>query len=256
MDLHDYRRFTDELRLRLEADPRVLSLVVLGSTADLGRAPDRWSDHDFFVVTIPGQQEAFRTSLHWLPRSGEIAFSYRETAHGVKALLRDGHLLEFAVFDPDELNLARVSNYRVLFDRERVVERMARVAEATPGSPEASIPSDDWLAGQFLTSLLVGVGRHERGERISGRQLVKGGALRHLLVLCEKSAGAPGREAVDPLDPLRRFEQAFPSLGEKVNGILERDTPEAARALLDLAVERLPEAFAPEAVDAVRAAMS
>lgn len=256
MDLDDYRRFTSELRDRLEADPRVLSLVVLGSTADLGRAPDEWSDHDFFVVTVPGQQESFRTGVDWLPRSGEIAFSYRETAHGGKVLLRDGHLLEFAVFDPAEITLARVGDYRVLFDREGIVERMARVAEATPGTPEAAIPSDDWLAGQFLTSLLVGVGRHARGEQLAGRQLVKAAALRHLVVLLEKKLGAPSGELLDSLDPLRRFEQAFPSVGKELNAILDLQTPAAARAFLALAVRELPRVLPAEAVAAVRAGIT
>jgi hypothetical protein len=252
----DYRRFTNELRLRLEADPRVVSLVVLGSTADLGREPDRWSDHDFFVVTVPGQQDAFRTDLRWLPRSDEIAFSFRETAHGLKAVLREGHLLEFAVFDPEELSVARVGDYRVLFDRERVAERMARVAEATPRSPEASIPTDDWLAGQFLTSLLVGVGRHTRGERLAGRLLVKGAALRHLAVLLGQKAGASSRELLDSLDPLRRFEQAFPSIGKELDAILDLQAPAAARALLALAVRELPGILPAEAITAVRRALS
>jgi len=41
----------------------------------------------------------------------------RETAHGLKVLYDDGHLLEFAVFDEAELPLARVNDYRVLLDR-------------------------------------------------------------------------------------------------------------------------------------------
>jgi hypothetical protein len=48
--------------------------------------PDRWSDHDFFVITTPGEQEAFRADPSWLPDRERIVLSYRETPHGVKAL--------------------------------------------------------------------------------------------------------------------------------------------------------------------------
>ncbi len=80
-----YEAFTESLRVRLEEDPRVLGLVALGSMARQDYEPDRWSDHDFFVITRSGEQEAFRGDRSWLPRSDRIVLSYRETPHGVKA---------------------------------------------------------------------------------------------------------------------------------------------------------------------------
>jgi hypothetical protein len=229
----------------------VLGLVALGSTARRDHLPDAWSDHDFFVVVVPGTQEAFRSDLGWLPRSSEIAFSFRETAHGPKVVYRDGHLIEFAVFDPDEISLARVNRYRVLFDREKVGERLARVAEATAAG--ATTPSDEWLVGQFLTNLLVGVGRHRRGERLSGRQLVTKSALVHLVALLTRHAGSPeAARKLDSLDPLRRFEMVFPALGRRVDAALRLETPAAARALLDIAVEELPGRIPASAVAAIR----
>ena len=63
MQLDDYRLYTAALTQSLADDPRVLGLIALGSMAEQDYLPDQWSDHDFFVVTIPGQQEAFRTDL-------------------------------------------------------------------------------------------------------------------------------------------------------------------------------------------------
>ena len=67
MQLDDYRAYTTALTRNLANDPRVLGLIALGSMAEQDYLPDQWSDHDFFVVTVPGQQEAFRTDLSWLP---------------------------------------------------------------------------------------------------------------------------------------------------------------------------------------------
>ena len=248
MDPEAYEQFTRDLGKSLEADPRVLGLVAVGSMARTGTAPDRWSDHDFFVVVAPGAQESFRSDLGWFPRGREIALSFRETAHGVKAVFDDGHLIEFAVFDPDELALARVNRYRVLLDRERIGERLERVAVDTA---RAIPPSDDWLVGQFLTNLLVGVGRHCRGERLSGRQLVASGALGHLAVLLARHGGVPAA-GLDSLDPLRRFERVFPDLGRRLNAALERETPAAAEELLDIALTALPGRIPMEAVAAIR----
>lgn len=250
MDPEDYERFTRGLEKRLEADPRVLGLVAVGSMARHDYLPDRWSDHDFLVVVAPGTQESFRSNLGWLPRHDEIALSFRETAHGVKVVFRDGHLIEFAVFDPDELTVARINRYRVLFDRERIAERLARVAAAT--HEQAMPPSNEWLIGQFLTNLLVGAGRHNRGEKLSGRQLVEGSALAHLVMLLTKHAASPETAKLDSLDPLRRFEAAFPDLGRRLDAVLGLDTPRAACALLDIALEELPGRIPAAAVAAVR----
>jgi hypothetical protein len=254
MDPAEYERFTRDLEHRLEGDPRVLGLVAVGSMAGHpDHLPDRWSDHDFFVVVTPGEQEFFRSNLGWLPHAEVIAFSFRETAHGVKVVFRDGHLVEFAVFDPDELGVARVNRYRVLLDRERVGERLARVAGET--ASRAIMPSDEWLVGQFLTNLLVGVGRHRRGERLSGRQLVATSALTHLVELLGKHADSAEKARLDSLDPLRRFEAVFPALGRRLDAAVGLDTLEMARALLEIAREELPGRIPESAVAAVRSSL-
>jgi hypothetical protein len=227
----------------------VLGLVALGAPADA------WSDHDFFAVVRPGAQERFRSDLGWLPDREEIAFSFRETAHGLKVVYRSGHLLEFAVFDPDELPLARVNRYRVLLDRADVADRMARVREATAAAPR---PDDRYLVGQFLTNLLVGSGRWRRGERLSGAQLVRQGALGHLLRLVAAHVPPDDPGAPDDLDPFRRFERAWPRLAGEIQTALSAEVPEAARRLLALAVRELgPRTdLPPEAVAAVEKALA
>ena len=37
--------------------------------ADRDYSPDEWSDHDFFLISQPGEQEALRQDLSWLPRT-------------------------------------------------------------------------------------------------------------------------------------------------------------------------------------------
>ena len=96
--------------------------------------PDQWSDHDFFVVTIPGQQEAFRTDLSWLPNHQRIAFWFRDSPHALRAVFDSGHLLEFVLFDEAELAAhGQINRYRVLLDRSDVTRLAAEVAERTRG---------------------------------------------------------------------------------------------------------------------------
>jgi hypothetical protein len=238
MDAASYERLTERLRDGLAADGAVLGLVALGSMAALDTQPDRWSDHDFFVVVKAGEQERFRRDLSWLPNSGDVVLSYRETAHGLKVLYRDGHLLEFAVFDQGELHLAKVNRYRVLLDRGGIADAMAAIREASERWASSSGMGDFERFGQFLANLLVGAARYARGEGLSGRQFA-GYALQHLAVLLGKYVPREADHPLDNLDPLRRFERSWPAIGAELNRLLESPYPEMARGLLAIARREL-----------------
>jgi hypothetical protein len=234
-----YREFTRQLVDELERDERVLGLVALGSMAAIDYEPDQWSDHDFFVITRPGDQAAMRASTAWLPSSERLVLHFAETDHGVKALWDDGHLVEFAVFDEREVRLAKVNRYRVLLDRGDVARIMSEVHVAAPQPPDARERSDRWRAAQFLTNVLVGVGRDRRGERLSGHYFVKSHALSHLLVLLARHVPAERRELLDDLDPARRFDLVYPELAAELHAALVEEVPAAASRLVALASREL-----------------
>lgn len=234
MRREEYERFTRELRARLEPDPRVLGLVALGSMSGELPPPDEWSDHDFFVVTRPGEQERMREDLSWLPHAGEIVLAFRETAHGVKAIYGDAHLLEFAVFDPDELRLARVNRYRTLFDRADIETRMGALRDRT--ARELRLPDARWLWGQLVTELLIGADRYRRGERLSGRARVQAAA-GHLVQLGSQLLPPRSEGVPDSLDPLRRVEARYPELAAGLDAALALPPRAAALRMLALARE-------------------
>lgn len=248
--------FTEALRARLAAEPDVLGLVALGSMSGLPPPPDAFSDHDFFVVVPEGRQERWRTELSWLPEPARIAFSFRETAHGLKVLWDDGHLAELAVFSPEELALARVNRCAVLLDRGDLAERMQRVRSATVEQVRAARPDARWSAGMLLGALVVGAGRWARGERLCGHQLVRGVALGHLVALLLPTATPERAAALDDLDPFRRLEQALPPEAAAIEAALARPVPGAARALLGIACSARPDLVPEPARRAVEAALA
>jgi len=250
-----YRDFTERLTSALKREPDVLGLVASGSMSGVGQAADAWSDHDFFVVVRPGTQEHWRSELAWLPDAERVVLAFRETAHGLKVVYRDGHLLEFAVFEPDELQLARVNRYRVLMDGADIEARMRTVREATDAAPRCD---DRFLMGQFLTQLLVGVARFRRGERLSGHRLVKAQALEHLLALIALHLPPADAAAPDGLDPFRRVERAWPLLAREIEGALAEPVDISARRLFDLGVRELSGRidFPSDAIAAIGAALT
>jgi hypothetical protein len=208
-----YHAFTEQLLATLTADPRILGLVALGSMAEVGgRKPDQFSDHDFFVIAEDA--ESWRGTTSWLPHPERIALWFRETPHGCKAVYDDGHLVEYAVFTPDELQLARVNDYRVLLDRERVSDRMAAIAARLDPPPDRL-----WLDGMFLSHVLVASQRARRGELASARWM-----LAHAMCfLVQLLGGGP-----DNLDPLRRFDH------HELEQSMRLGPAAAAKVLLDL----------------------
>jgi hypothetical protein len=252
MSPQEFQAYSDQLRTNLVGDARVIGLIFLGSSAGKTRQADEWSDHDFFVIVKSGEQEAFRAQLDWLPDAAQIVFAFRETAHGLKVLYRNGHLIEFAIFDAEELFLAKVNDYAVVIDRDKVAESLAKIARESV----AEARDDDYYVGMCLGNLWVGLGRYLRGERLSGHQFVKTHAVARLLTLLARHVKAAHELALDNLDEWRRFERAYPEIGEALNAILLRDVPEAARGLLDVFERELQtkiQDYPQEAVAVIRA---
>jgi hypothetical protein len=194
--------------------------------ADRDYAPDDWSDHDFFLISEPGEQERLRGDLRWLPRHERITFSFRETEHGLKVFYADGHMIEFAVFDVDEIALAGVNRYRVLLDRGGVEEACAAVRDRP--RPQRD---DAHLFGMVLASALVAVCRGRRGEVLSAAFLVTWG-LTYLTRLLARVLPAENASVLDDFDSLRRFERAYPQLGAELAAAVRLAPPEGGLRLL------------------------
>jgi lincosamide nucleotidyltransferase B/F len=250
MKLEQFRAFSKNLKANLETDNRVLGLVFLGSAAEQDRIPDEYSDHDFFVITLKGMQEEFRQNLSWLPDAANIVIKYRETEHGLKIIFANGHLIEFAIFDEEELFLARVNDYRVDLDKAQITTSLQQIA----AKPFPDFDPQKALNG-FLSELLIGLRRCNRGEKISGKAFIKQYSFYHLMRLLSHYLPAANKQRLDNLDPMRRFELVFPELGSEINAALLLEGQDAARLLLTIADrelrERMPN-YPTQAVEFIR----
>jgi len=245
-----FDQLTQQILARIGDDDRVLGFVVLGSAAAAERR-DEWSDHDFFLITRPGEQEWFRTTFTWIAEADDIAHAVRDTAHGVKVVLANGHLLEFAVFDLDEISLARVNARAVLLDKGEVTNRIEAISRNAPGMR----PIGEAI-GLFFSHVLVCVGRYRRGEHLAARWGLTAGAVPNLIaaLLQDRNLAAP-----DPLDLTRRIESVLPDEAYAISSALAHDNlSQAGAELLDIADWSLnghPD-FPSRLLDVVRARLS
>lgn len=230
--LENFIGYTSRLIANAEQNDDVLGLVLVGSTADTSRV-DEWSDHDFFWVVKAGLGEKYRTDLSWIPDIEFAVLHPRETAHGLKVVFNDGRVLEFAVFEDAELELAALNAYAVPVDKSNLSARCAVLA-----AKSAQVVAFDWAKEfeLFLALILIGVGRARRGEVLIAGQFIRSYCIHNLLGLIRAAhAPVPGTESKeDNLNRFRRFEQQYPSLSRRIENACQKDLDSAARDLVSI----------------------
>ena len=228
--LTSFLEFSEALASCALQNSEVLGLVLVGSAADTSRV-DEWSDHDFLLVVKVGSGEALRNNLSWLPESENITIASRETAHGLKVVYRNGHVLEFAVFEDPELELASINYWAVPVDKTNITSRVQAIEARTSGLDF----DEDKEWGLFLALILIAVGRARRGEVLIAGQAIRSYYLKHVLGLVRDRrnpvAGTEGLE--DNLDRFRRFEKQYPTEAARIESILQLPVEHSAREQLE-----------------------
>jgi hypothetical protein len=222
------KRF-EEIGRSLQASGRALALLGLGSVGlETGRL-DEFSDLDFFVVAKDGAKASFIESLAWLAQAAPVAYSYRNTADGHKVLFEDGVFCEFAVFEAHELSGIPFAHGRLVWREEGFDETVCvprRAAGRAPSSPE-------WLLGEALTSLYVGLCRLRRGEKLAAMRAIQVQAVSHTLELAV-TVEQPTPVPADQFNGERRLEQRFPALAAELASFMRgyERSRESALAIL------------------------
>lgn len=238
----------DEIAASLEKSGRALALIGLGSVGLELERLDEYSDLDFFVIAADGQKRFFLDNLEWLRSIHPVVYAFQNTVDGHKLLFADGVLCEYAVFERSELEAAVFPPGRVIWKRADVPDTIALPAR----SPERRSPHPiEWLVGEALTNLYVGVQRYRRGEKLSALRFIQGYAVDRILELAEQiETRQPG--GMDAFNPERRFEKRYPLTARRLGSFMQgyAGSPQSALAILEFLEEHVP--VNPEMAAAVR----
>jgi lincosamide nucleotidyltransferase len=218
----------DDIGASLAQTGQALALIGLGSVGtELDRLDD-YSDLDFFAIVKAGQKVHFINNLDWLSNIQPIAFAFQNTHDGYKLLYADGIFCEMAVFEPEELA-------QIPFAQGRIVWRDAAFDEALaiPKSHTPNSKNPDWLIGEAVTNLYVGLGRYHRGEKLSAARFIQGYAVDRVLDLAG-TIEAEGSAHKDLFMTERRFEFRFPGVAAALPDFIQGydRSRESARAIL------------------------
>jgi hypothetical protein len=219
----------DAIGHSLKATGNALALLGLGSVGQETDRLDSYSDLDFFAIVKEGYKSAFIENLDWLSAVCPIAYHFMNTVDGYKLLFEDGIFAEMAVFEPRELANIPFSGGRIVWKDASFDENIL-----TPQRKTISKQPVEWLLGEALTNLYVGLGRYHRGEKLSAARFIQGYALDRILELAATiEVPQPGHE--DLFTPERRYEQRFPTVAAHLPQFMQgyERSLESARAILD-----------------------
>lgn len=224
----------DQIAASLSRRPTARALIGLGSVGlELDRL-DKYSDLDFFAIVQVGSKPDYLADLSWLSDVAPIAYAFQNTVDGYKVLYADGVFCEFAVFDEDELQTAVFTPGRIIWKAEGVPDTIA-IPKQTPQPQEP--PSTEWLLGEALTNLYIGLCRERRGEQLSAARFIQSHAVDRIVELAER-VEAVNPAAADSFDRTRRVEGRIPALTEVLPSMLQgydrnRESALAALSWLD-----------------------
>ena len=155
----------------LEATGHGLALLGLGSVGREIDRLDQWSDLDFFAIVVPGSKAGFLADTSWLAAPCPLDWQFRNTVDGFKLLWSDGIFGEMAVFEPQELAGIPFAPGRVVWSAAGFDVGLLepRVTSGHLRRPDRL----DYLVGELLSCLLVGLCRFRRGEKLSAWRFVQ-----------------------------------------------------------------------------------
>lgn len=231
-------RRLQEIGLSIEQSKHGLALIGLGSVGLETHRLDDYSDLDFFVIVEAGFKQQYIENLNWLSSIAPLTYQFRNTVDGYKTLFADGVFCEFAVFEKAELS-------HIPFAPGRIIWKRADVDEAIATPIHISHPykhSIDWLLGEAITNLYVGLSRYRRGEKLSAARFVQQFAVDRIIELFEfkTTQSTTNKEpfstaSKDPFSNERRLEQRHPELAALLPCFVQGydRTPESAKCILD-----------------------
>ena len=221
----------NEIAANIERHPHGLGLLGLGSAGKEQERLDKYSDLDFFAIVEKGQKQRFLSELGWLTDAHEVAWYFKNTEDGYKLLYSDGVFCEFAIFEPEELG-------SIPYAQGEFIWRSAKLTTnfAIPQVPEPqALIDENFLLGELLTNLYVGLSRYHRGEKSSAFRFIQVYALDRLIALLDLKHPTKRNVYRDNFCIDRRVEQRHPEYEELLLSCMGgvQKTPDSALIMLD-----------------------
>lgn len=193
----------DDIGAHLATRPDAIALLGVGSSGIEFDRMDEHSDLDFFVIVEDAAKPAYLESIDWLEALCPVAYSFKNSVDGRKALYSDGIFVEYAVFTMTELSAGDYTGPRVIWQRSPDGTFIPKPLKPSP------YDYVDYHVNEALTNLFVGLHRDLRGERLSATRFIQQYCIDRILTIAKLTDAG---NYPDAFDVTRRAELRCPDL--------------------------------------------
>lgn len=221
----------DEIAVSLKSTGDALALLGLGSIGIERERLDKYSDLDFFVIAKKGKKRRFIDNLDWLTNISEAGFFFLNTQDGYKFLYKDGIYCEFAIFEEEEMKTASYSEGAIIWKEPDFDDFICKPKKRNaPWKPEDL----NWAFNEALTCVYVGLGRFNRGEKLSGTRFVQSFAV-DILIAASTIFEKENNDFKDEFQHERRYENRYPEIAKFLPSMIQgyEKTPESALKIVE-----------------------
>jgi lincosamide nucleotidyltransferase B/F len=212
-----------------------VAFIALGSVGEEVARMDEYSDLDFFCVVENGYKERFIKNIDWLEKSGKVAYKFLNTVDGYKLMYEDGVFCEFAVFDLNEIERQHIDDGRYIWKREWYNKNILDKKPVVKQDIDLN-----WIAGEIMTNLYVGLCRFNRGEKMSAFRFIQNYPIDRLMELAEKIY-VEEPTFKDKYSRDRRIEKRYPEFCKRTSEFMQgvEKSKESAVAILKFLEEHV-----------------
>ncbi|MCC2605425.1 hypothetical protein [Planctobacterium marinum] len=229
----------EQIRFVIAAQNHALAMLLPNKSDKLHSLRESDCDIGLTVLVEPGCKQLFLDDIRWLSDIQHIAFEFRRSPGHFRFLFSDGIFCDLTIVEKQELEPREIKNNSIAWLHSTMDSEIFDVAvpQSTRHSPDTIEEYRDpqWLLGELLTNLLIGLRRYNEGDKLSAFYLIQHHALSRLLTLVENWEQKQGSESVSLHIEHQSFEQNFPQLADIVAGFAQgyEASPRSAMAILD-----------------------
>lgn len=177
----------EQIRGVIAAQNHTLAMLIPGDNSHAHAMRDDDCDIGLMLLVEPGYKQKFLEDINWLADIQHIAFEFRRSPGHFRFLFSDGIFCDLTVMEKQELETQPISAENIAWQHPALHTEIFDMAvpQSSRHHRDAIIEYDDpqWLLGELLTNLLIGLRRFNKGEKLSAFYLIQHHALSRLLTL-------------------------------------------------------------------------
>ncbi|BDX05641.1 hypothetical protein [Planctobacterium marinum] len=228
----------EQIRATIAAQNHTLAMLLPHCDGALHAMRMDDCDIGFMLLVEAGCKELFLRDIAWLAEIQHIAFEFRRSPGHFRFLFSDGIFCDLTVMEKHELESGIIPSEEIAWQRTTMHSEIFDVA--VPQSSRFDLDDiveyddPDWLLGELLTNLLIGLRRFNNGEKLSAFYLIQHHALSRLLSLVNQWEPKQSNNNGSSMPYQQSVERNYPQLSHLLRefALGYESTPRSAMAIL------------------------